>query len=377
MTTYQDAPGPQFKILIVDDREENIFSLENMLEGEGRTFFKALSGNEALKIAFKEIPSLVLMDVQMPEMDGFETVEILKSNPRTDKIPVIFVTAINKDSKYVVKGLQDGAIDYLFKPLDIEVTRAKVSTILQMVHQQNELKLKNEELERLNQEKNHLLGMAAHDLRNPLGNILILSDFVLDGSKEKLTDDQQSFLAMIKQASMYMMGLINNILDVSKIESGKLELKPKLADIRNIIESNLNLNVHLASKKNIELERDLPTDDVIAMVDGSYIDQVLNNLISNAVKFSESDTKIIVRLEKSGNDCLISVIDQGPGIPEHELGRLFKFFSRTSVQTTQGEYSTGLGLAISRKIVEAHGGSISVESTRGVGSVFSFRLPID
>jgi len=363
-------------ILIVDDREENIFSLESMLESEGRHFWRALSGNDGLKIAFKENIDLILMDVQMPEMDGFETVEILKSNPRTNKIPIIFVTAINKDSKYVVKGLQDGAIDYLFKPLDIDITRAKVSNILLMINQQKELESKNLELAQLNQEKNQLLGIAAHDLRNPLGNILILSDYIIDGAAEQLSDDQRGLLAMIKKSSNYMIGLINNILDVSKIESGKLELKPVQTNINQLIESNTELNKYLANKKNIGLHLDIPDEQVSAEVDPAYIEQVLNNLVSNAVKFSMGGTKITVRLEKMPDLCMISVADQGAGIPESELGKLFKFFSRTSVQSTQGEHSTGLGLAISRKIVEAHGGVISVESTKGVGSTFSFSLPL-
>jgi len=363
-------------LLIVDDREENIFSLKNMLEGESRTFFTALSGNDALKIAFKEELSLILMDVQMPEMDGFETVEILKSNPRTSKIPVIFVTAINKDTKYVIKGLEDGAIDYLFKPLDIEITRAKVATILLLISQQKELEAKNSELNRLNEEKNYLLGMAAHDLRNPLGNILILSDFIIDESADILSDTQRGFINMIKQSSTYMMGLINNILDVSKIESGKLEIKAKPVDLVSIIDNNLMLNIHLAEKKKIRLDKELCSDNLMIRADPQYIEQVLNNLISNAVKFSLSDTKIIVRLETNEDCATISVIDQGPGIPDNELGKLFKFFSRTSVTTTAGEHSTGLGLAISRKIVEAHNGEIKVESTKGVGSTFSFTLPV-
>jgi len=361
-------------ILIVDDREENLFSLENMLETEGRTFFKAQSGNEALKISLKEDLSLILMDVQMPEMDGFETVEILKSNPKTSKIPVIFVTAISKDTKYVIKGFNEGAIDYLFKPLDVEITRAKVSAILLMVNQQKELEAKNAELARLNQEKNYLLGMAAHDLRNPLGNILILSDFIMEGGMENLSGPHQEFMTMIKQSTKYMIGLINNILDVSKIESGKLELKPIKTDLKKLIADNMGLNLYLANKKNIAIELEMPAEEVYVLVDSAYMQQVLNNLVSNAVKFSEGSTKITIGLEKLEDHCQVSVIDQGPGIPENELGKLFKFFSRTSVQSTQGEHSTGLGLAISRKIVEAHGGAISVESAKGIGSIFSFTL---
>jgi len=369
-------PERMDNILIVDDHEENIFSLQSLLVRDDRSFFTATSGNEALKIAFREELSLILLDVQMPDMDGFETAELLKSNPRTQQIPIIFVTAINKDSKYVVRGLQDGAIDYLFKPIDVEITRAKVNTVLQMVHQQKELEAKNEELFRLNMEKNHLLGMASHDLRNPLGNIIMLSNLIL-GDAENLNDEQMDFLTMIKKSSTFMMGLINNILDVSKIESGKMDLHLKKQDMGEIININMNLNRMVAHKKNISLVVDIPKEPILATVDASYIDQVLNNLASNAIKFSKEGTEIMVRLRVEGNGCTVSVIDQGPGIPENELGRLFKFFSRTSVQSTQGEQSTGLGLAICRKIVEEHGGTIAVDSKQGVGTTFSFTLPMN
>ncbi len=363
-------------LLLVDDLPENLYSLENVLAGPDRQFLKATSGNEALKIALRDEPSLILLDVQMPEMDGFEVAEILKSNPRTSQIPIIFVTAINKDSKYVVKGLQDGAIDYLFKPIDVEITRAKVSTILKMVQQQKELEQKNEELTRLNFEKNQLLGMASHDLRSPLGNIMMLSNLILDGTHQNLTEDQLDFLSMIKKSSSFMMELINNILDVSKIESGKLDLIPLPADMGKIIATNMGLNKLAAANKNIDLIVEIPDKPIIAEVDNSYIDQVLNNLVSNAIKFSRSGTRITVRMEKEGDFCKVSVNDQGQGIPEKEMNKLFKFFSRTSVQSTQGEISTGLGLAICRKIVEGHGGRITVESSEGEGSTFSFTLPL-
>ena len=143
------------KILIVDDREENLYSLESMLAEEGRQILKAGSGEEALRIAFREDISLILLDVQMPEMDGFEVAHMLKSTKRTRKTPIIFVTAISKEKKYMLQGLDEGAMDYLFKPLDNDITCAKVNTLLKLYDQQRELELKNNELSKLNEQKNY------------------------------------------------------------------------------------------------------------------------------------------------------------------------------------------------------------------------------
>lgn len=363
-------------ILLVDDREENLFSLECMLANDDRTFFKANSGNEALKIAVKENISLILLDVQMPGMDGFETSEFLKQNTKTRKIPIIFVTAINKDAKYVIKGLTDGAIDYLFKPLDVEITRAKVETLLKLYDQQKELEKMNSELLRLNEKKNYFLGMAAHDLRNPLGNINMLSTFLLEEAESKLDEGQVEYLHNIIYSSDYMLNLVNNLLDVSKIESGKLILKLSSFDIIEFIRKNIYLNRFIASKKNIKIFFEPVIDSVNVSADPQQVEQVLNNLLSNAIKFSEFQKDITVSISIESEFVKISIRDCGKGIPENEMNKLFNPFSKTSVTSTDGEINTGLGLAIVKKIVEHHKGMISVTSKVNEGSVFSFTLPI-
>jgi signal transduction histidine kinase len=365
-------------ILLVDDREENLFSLENMLSSDERNFFKATSGNEALKIAAKENISLILLDVQMPGMDGFETAEYLKQNIKTKKIPIIFVTAINKDIKYVLKGLTDGgAVDYLFKPLDVAITRAKVDTLLKLYSQQLELERVNAELIKLNEKKNYFLGMAAHDLRNPLGNINLFSTFLLEETADKLTEGQVEYLHNIIYSSDYMLNLVNNLLDVSKIEAGKLVLKLSSFNIIEFIRKNIYLNKFIAGKKHIKIFFEPVLESINVLADAHQIEQVLNNLISNAIKFSEKgkDMEVLVTIEN--NFAKISVKDSGKGIPETEMNKLFNPFSKTSVTVTDGESSTGLGLAIVKKIIEQHKGVISVLSKVNVGSVFSFTLPLD
>ena len=198
------------KILIVDDKPENLYSLETLLAAEGREIVKASSGKEALMLAHKQDFCLILLDVQMPEMDGFEVAQMLKSTRRTRKTPIIFITAISKEKKYMIRGLEGGAVDYLFKPLDTEVTKAKVNSFLKLFHQQQELEILNNELAALNEQKNYFLGMASHDLRNPLGNIITLSQFI-EADAENMSEENRSFLAAIINSGQYMLNLLNDL----------------------------------------------------------------------------------------------------------------------------------------------------------------------
>ena len=245
----------------------------------------------------------------------------------------------------------------------------------QLVAMQRELARNNAELERLNQQKNQFLGIAAHDLRNPLSAIMSYSEFLLADLGDQLDQEQVEFLNVIHSSSEFMSQLINDLLDVAKIESGKLDLKLQPTDLAELVDSNVTLNRRLAREKDIDLSLDLE-DVPTVLVDLAKIEQVLNNLISNAIKYSPSGTVVGVRLSRQGDQVRLSVRDRGQGIPSEEMDKLFKPFSRTSVKTTGGESSTGLGLVIVKKIVDGHGGEIDVESQVGEGTTFHVRLPL-
>jgi PAS domain S-box-containing protein len=239
-----------------------------------------------------------------------------------------------------------------------------------------EIARKNVELAGLNTLKNQFLGMAAHDLRNPLTVVNTASSFLLDDSSRLLSAEQKrEFIRRINANGEFMLKLINDLLDVAKIESGRLDLELATGDLCNLIEENLTMNRMLAEKKGIRLdfvpECGLPP----LRFDRGKVEQVLNNLISNALNYSAPGTTVTIRASRMDGSVVVSVQDQGPGIPAEELDHLFKPFSRTSVRSTAGEKSTGLGLAISRKIVDGHGGRIWAESEVGRGSTFSFSLP--
>lgn len=240
-----------------------------------------------------------------------------------------------------------------------------------------ELQKKNVELLKLNDLKNQFLGIAAHDLRNPIHVIKSFSEFLLTNFSDSITSDQSRFLSIIKTSSETMSHLIDDLLDITKIESGKLELDLKSTNIANLITYNVSLNQVLAERKKITILLTYDTEIPELTVDGPKIDQVMNNLISNAVKYSHTNKSVYVKISNQDEKIIVSVQDEGLGIPQDELQKLFKPFSKTSVTGTAGELSTGLGLAIVRKIIEGHHGQIWVESKVGKGSIFYFSLPIN
>ena len=240
---------------------------------------------------------------------------------------------------------------------------------------QREMFKKNLELERLNQQKNRIVGMAAHDLRTPLGVILGYSEFLEAETAGLLSVEQREFISVIKTTSEFMLRMVTDILDVTAIESGLLQLDRRLTDVAHLVAHSVKLNGVIASRKKISVELDSVWVPELILLDAGKIGQVLNNLIGNAVKFSHGGSHVQVRVTGSDRSVTITVQDDGQGIPAADLPKLFKPFGRASVQSTGGEKSTGLGLAIVRRIVEGHGGRVWLESEVGKGSTFSFTLP--
>ncbi len=246
----------------------------------------------------------------------------------------------------------------------------------ELANLQREVAKQNAELERLNEQKNRFLGMASHDLRNPLGIIQMYSDFLLDEASDVLNEEHIEFLSIIQRSSQFMLELVNDFLDLSRIESGKLDLDLGSVNIITIVGNTVALNRILAGKKHITLDFFYEKDPLEVTLDAHRIEQVLNNLLSNAIKFSPAESRISVRVMEEAHTVTIAVQDHGPGIPEQELEKMFEPFERTSVKSTAGEKSSGLGLAIAKKIVEAQGGTLRVESEVGNGSTFFVSLPL-
>ena len=248
--------------------------------------------------------------------------------------------------------------------------------VLVIIYDITDLETHKKRLEELNVLKNEFLGIAAHDLRNPISEIMMASSLLTKYFERLKADEKSDLLNMINKSSNFMLNLVNNLLDISKIESGRIELDETENDYIQFIEECLKLNRLFAKEKNITIDFLFDANIPPIRFDKIQIKQVLNNLINNAIKFSSPQTQIIVKVEKNANSLLTKVIDEGPGIPKQELSLLFKAFQRTSVQAPKGERSTGLGLAISKKIIEKHKGEIGVTSEVGKGSTFYFTLPL-
>jgi two-component system sensor histidine kinase/response regulator len=365
------------KLLAVDDDRMNIRILSGILKAEGYALIDAASGEKALEAYAASPPDLVLLDVMLPGIDGFETCRRLKTTYGEKCAPVIFVTAKN-EADDVVQGLGAGGADYLIKPYKAKEVLARVRLHLHNQILSEQQKALNEQLSRANAAKNRFLGMAAHDLRNPLASIRGLAEFLVEGAVGPLTPDQVELVNTIHDASQSMLKLVNELLDVATIESGELKLSLESHNLSELVAKSVALTNMEASKKKTHVNFEAAGAPVMLPIDPAKIRQVVDNLLSNAVKYSPpgSSVSASVRADAARAACILAVRDQGPGIPEGERDRLFKDFGTLSVKPTGGEKSTGLGLAICRKIVEAHRGTIVAENLPARGCEFRVTLPL-
>ncbi len=373
-------------ILIVDDNPINLRLLKLVIDSS--TDYKPITaedGNGVFSITERPdapLPDLILLDIMMPDMDGFEVAKRLKGDERTKDIPILFITALG-DVESKVKAFQNGGVDYISKPFNKDELIARVDAQLRVKTLNDELKKKNDELHRLNVELGHLneqknqwIGMVAHDLRSPLTVVMGVGDLLMLQAKNELTEKQFKYLERMKTSSLYMLNLINNLLDVKMVESGNLSLEVDEADLVALVRQSVELNNFLAEAKGITINFTHEGAIPRLRLDPAKMEQVVNNVLSNAVKYSEGGRNVWVNLETGPSEVMISVRDEGLGIPPEDLEHIFNAFEKGSTKPTAGEKSLGLGLAIVKKVVEGHGGSIRVESQVGTGSTFDISLPI-
>ena len=378
------------QILLVDDKPQNLKALETVLEDLDVQFVRALSGNEALSLSLKGDFALAIVDIQMPGMDGYEMVSILREGPKTRHIPVIFVSAIYSEDLHIVKGIETGAIDFISKPIVPEILHGKVRLFLEMYNQKKNLETLVEELretrdrlaaerdkaEAATRAKSLFLASMSHEIRTPLNGIVGIVDIL-----KQTTDPAklQEYLEIVEISADNLLTIINDILDFSKIESQQLEFEkipfnPE-AEVNNVVK----LLKMKAETKGIQFsahfENQLPTR---LIGDPVRFKQILINLANNAIKFTDQGfVKILISTSITpDNQCKLacSVIDSGIGITEEGKLRLFKEFSQTEKSVSRRFGGTGLGLAISLKLTELMGGEIGVESQHGNGSTFWFYI---
>ena len=377
-------------ILIVDDREANIYALEKLLEKPGRTFLQATDGKLGLKLALDHEVDLILLDVQMPEMDGFEVAQILKSNKRTKDIPIIFASAEKKERSSVMKGFEEGAVDYLSKPLDPELTKAKVSVLLKIQIQKKQLVEKNTSLEKAeaqikllnanlqqnlqqieaaNKELESFSYSVSHDLRAPLRSILGYAQVLEEDYVDKLGQEARKILGTIQQNAVRMNALIDDLLEFSRL--GKQELQKSEVNTEKIVKSTLQqISASTRHSAEVKINPLMP-----AYADYSLLNQVWVNLISNAIKYSAKKEKPMVEIgsHKEDNEIIFYIKDNGTGFDMEYVHKLFGVFQR--LHKAEDFEGTGVGLALVQRIVNRHGGRVWAEGKVSEGATFYFSLP--
>lgn len=386
------------KVLIVDDLPGNLLALNALIRGDGRQIFQASSGEEALDLLLEHEFALAILDVQMPGMSGFELAELMRGTEKTRQIPLIFVTAAGKEQNYAFTGYETGAVDFLYKPLDVDAVRSKVNVFVDLYRQRMETLRQVEALEKSRKEQQVLMqqltamqdklqaavrtrddfiSMAAHELRTPLNTLYLeaqLRKLQLERGRADIFDEPylHAMVARDRRQIEAMMRLIDDMMDASRINSKQLSIRPvsmELSALLARVVDNLSRQA-AAAGSSITLDAGPP---VTALWDEFRIEQVVINLLTNALRYGEGKpVEVSLRLQPEG--ASISVRDQGRGISAADQQRIFEQFSR--VASDDGTGGLGLGLFITRQLVEAHGGSISVQSQPGEGSVFTVTLPL-
>ncbi len=378
------------KILIVDDLEENLHSLEMVLGDFDVEFVKAYSGMEALRHSVKNEFAMAILDVQMPEMDGYETLSLMRQRIKTKFLPVIFVSAIHQSDLHIIKGIETGAVDFIPKPIIPEILIGKVRVFLDLYHQKNELKellkkleknnkeleIQREKAEAATKEKAMFLANMSHEIRTPLNGIIGISK-ILERSEN--INEHKELTNIITTSGENLLNIINDILDFSKIESGQIQLEEIEFDIQKIIKTIVSLLQFKIDEQGLKIIIDIDSKIPSTLIgDPVRINQILTNLLNNGIKFTDKGSvKIQIKLtEKTDNHVNLTfrIIDTGIGISDEGKKRLFKEFSQTETSTTRKYGGTGLGLAICNNLVSIMNGEIGVNSEPGKGSDFWFKL---
>lgn len=361
-------------VLAVDDTPGNLRVLVEALSAAGMEVLVATDGVSAIETARYSKPDLILLDVLMPGIDGYETCARLKREDSTVQIPIIFMTALC-ETEEKVRAFEVGAVDYITKPFEQAELLARVNTHLTISRLRQDLEKRNRELEDLNRLKNEFMGMAAHDVRNPLASVLACAELIETIVDVSPPEKTKMLIGQISTSARRINAIITNLLDVNAIDSGQRRLQLASHEFQPIVERVVEQNRHKARAKEIDIVLEPGTATLAGIVDETAAEQVLDNLVSNAVKYSPAGTRVTVRL-LSGEDCIaVAVQDQGPGISEADQAKMYGKFCRLTPKPTAGEPTTGLGLWIVKELTESMHGRIMCESELGKGTTFTVLWP--
>jgi len=396
----------KLNILLVDDQPSKLLTYEAMLADLGENLIQASTAREALELLLKDDFAVVLMDVNMPEIDGFELAALMRQHPRCDKTAIIFVSAVHLTDLDRVKGYRSGAVDYVSVPVVAEILRSKVrvfvdlyrktvdlerlnrtleervsertaeleASVLQLQQSENRLRLQGEALEEADRRKDEFLAMLAHELRNPLQPIRTAVEIMRqpEATKAKL----EWGMSVIERQVNQLVRLVDDLLDASRISQGKLELRRGALELSRIVTEAVEENRPLAENKRHTVTVKVPKDPVYIDGDAVRLTQVFINLLNNAVKYTPSGGHISLAMDVTPEEAVVRIRDDGSGIPDSELPRIFDMFYQGESCSPDIQDGLGLGLALVRRLVEMHGGAVDARSFgRDRGSEFAVRLP--
>lgn len=406
--------GAPASILVVDDNPGKLAAMEAVVRSMGLEVVTAGSGRSALRLLLKQEFAVVLLDVNMPGMDGFETATLIHNRPRSAHTPIIFVTAEAGSEAERYRGYTLGAVDYVYSPIVPDTLRAKIQVFVDLYYLHRQLKRqadelqqhaeeiarKNIQLEAASRMKSEFLANMSHELRTPLNAIIGFSELMKDGMVGKLSKKQSDYITEIFNSGEHLLSLINDILDLSKVETGKMTLDLEPVNVAGLLQTSLNVIREKAYKQRINLRLDLPIDAGQVMADLRKMKQIIYNLLSNAVKFTPAGGEVRVSSRTVQRDELklssqegegvrqlplpdsefstfleIKICDSGIGIAAADLPRLFQAFLQLDSSLSRASQGTGLGLALVNRLAELHGGTVAVSSTPGHGSCFMVWLP--
>jgi len=362
-------------ILLVDDKSENLIALQKTLESRGFTIDTALTGEEALKKVLKNTYELIILDVQMPLMDGFEVAEAISGYSKTADIPIIFLSAVNVSKEFITKGYASGGRDYLVKPFDTDILVLKIRTFIRLNQVQQSLQREIEQRKLAESRKDEFLSIASHELNTPLTSVKGYLQLAEISLKKQQIDQTKMFLERSQKQVNKLNNLVADLLDTTKIESGKLKFNYDHFEVKTFLENAVD-NIYLSYPgKKIQVRGDDLTG-ISIYGDEDRLEQVLLNYLSNAIKYAPQSDEVMVDVHITPEQHLqIRVTDHGIGISSERQEQVFEKFYRVEESSSRFQ-GLGMGLFICAEIIKRHKGTYGVESEIGKGSTFYFSIPL-
>lgn len=360
-------------VLIVDDNKNNLQLLGSTLHAEGYRLALAKSGQEAINQAKQIAPAIILLDIMMPEMDGYETCELLKKEEQTRPIPVIFLTA-KTETDDIVKGFQAGGVDYITKPFKKEELLVRLKTHLDLRQATEKIAQQATKLKELNNTKDQMFSIISHDLRSPLAGLKNMLDLLTDKETPTDQDFRESAINIMKTTTDSTVNLLENLLFWARSQRGDLEVNIESYDLHAIIEENIELANNTIHQKSLEVRNELPEYELI-QGDLNLTRTIIRNLLNNAIKFTQSGGSITFSSKHDDGHVNLFVTDTGVGITEENLKKLFKNDEQFTTYGTNNEKGSGLGLKLCKSFAEKQAGSLSVKSQKDKGTTFILSLP--